>query len=123
MPRTNNAQTKTEEPIVPPVAAEAPETPTTDAASAPTLQVQDLQNLLQVVDYAAEQGAFKGWSTISQVFAVRQKLNAFLQSVAPKTDATESKAESGNLDMGAVTQQPAAKEEKVTKLPRKKKGS
>jgi len=122
MPRTNNTKTKTEEAVTPPSTATETPDANVENGTAPTLQVQDLQNLLQVVDYAAEQGAFKGWNTISQVFAVRQKLNAFLQSIAPKTDAAEPKAESGNLDMGAAAVAPDAKEEKATNLTKKKKG-
>jgi hypothetical protein len=91
--------------------------PAAAETTAPTLQVQDLQNLLQIVDYAADQGAFKGWTTISQVFAVRQKLHAFLQSVAPKTEdaAAETEPEDG------TEQNAVEKSSKVTKMPKKKK--
>jgi hypothetical protein len=63
---------------------------TTDAApeatqpeTAPNLSIADIQNAIRVIDYAAEQGAFKGWNTIEQVLVVRNKLNDFLKVVAP----------------------------------------
>jgi hypothetical protein len=45
---------------------------------APTLGLQDIENTLKIIDFAAEQGAFKGWNTIQQVLAVRGKIAAFL---------------------------------------------
>jgi hypothetical protein len=45
---------------------------------APNLVIQDIENALKIIDFAAEQGAFKGWTTIQQVFAVRGRLAAFV---------------------------------------------
>jgi len=53
----------------------------TDGA-APSISIQDLQNLLVVVDLATSRGAFRG-AELSQVGQVFDKLNTFLQSVAP----------------------------------------
>jgi hypothetical protein len=44
----------------------------------PTLGLQDITNALKIIDFACEQGAFKGWNTIEQVRAVRAKIAAFL---------------------------------------------
>ena len=53
----------------------------TDGA-APSISIQDLQNLLVVIDLATSRGAFRG-AELSQVGQVFDKLNTFLQSVAP----------------------------------------
>ena len=50
---------------------------------APMLSITDIQNAIRVIDYAADQGAFKGWSTIEQVLVVRNRMNEFLIAVAP----------------------------------------
>ncbi len=47
-------------------------------AAPPSIGLADLQNAVKVIDYAAEQGAFKGWTVIEQVIAVRNKINAFV---------------------------------------------
>jgi hypothetical protein len=57
--------------------------PATPEATAPVIQITDLQNAVQIIDYACEQGAFKGWKVIEQVIAVREKLAAFLNAAAP----------------------------------------
>lgn len=41
--------------------------------------IQDIANLVQIIDYAANQGAFKGWDTIRQVIEVRDKAQAFIE--------------------------------------------
>jgi hypothetical protein len=66
----------------------------TVAEEAPiSLSLNDIQNAVKVIDFAAEQGAFKGWKTIEQVLNVRQRLNAFLevaQAAQGETEATET---------------------------------
>ena len=47
------------------------------------LTLNDLKNLLAVVDYAAGQGAFKGWDTIKQVVMVRDRLAQFIVAATP----------------------------------------
>ena len=59
---------------------------------APQITVIDLQNILQVIDVAASRGAFRG-NELTSVGSVRDKLAAFLESVAPKEEATEEPAE------------------------------
>lgn len=60
------------------------------------LSLADIQNAVKVIDYAAEQGAFKGWSVMEQVLVVRNRLNAFLgaaaATVAPEEGDTETAA-------------------------------
>ena len=63
-----------------------------EQAEAPTINLVDIQNAVRVIDFAAEQGAFKGWQTIEQVLAVRNKLNAFVSAVAPAEEVVEEEA-------------------------------
>lgn len=49
----------------------------------PALGLVDIKNAVAVIDYAAEQGAFKGWGTINQVISVRQKLAQFIDAATP----------------------------------------
>lgn len=60
----------------------------------PSLGIQDIKNALSVIDYAAEQGAFKGWGTIEQVIAVRTRLNNFVnfaqQQLSENAEASEA---------------------------------
>jgi hypothetical protein len=55
--------------------------------------IAELKNTLTIIDYAAEQGAFKGWQVINQVLAVRGRVSAFIElsEVAPEpTPAPEA---------------------------------
>ena len=52
----------------------------------PQLSITDLQNLRAIVDVSVKRGAF-GASEISAVGATFDKLNAFLNAVAPQADA------------------------------------
>lgn len=52
--------------------------PAADETAGVPLEISDIANAVQVIDFAADQGAFKGWKTIEQVLHVRQRLNAFL---------------------------------------------
>ena len=54
------------------------------ASDAPALGLVDIKNAIAVIDYAAEQGSFKGWGTIQQVMNVRQKLAAFVEASTPQ---------------------------------------
>jgi hypothetical protein len=53
------------------------------APAAPSIELADLQNAVKIIDYACEQGAFKGWQVIEQVIAVREKIATFLKAAAP----------------------------------------
>ncbi len=82
----------------------------TPETTAPVIQITDLQNAVQIIDYACEQGAFKGWKVIEQVIAVREKLAAFLAAAAP-APAAEPVAEevAAKPAKKAVTKKAAAK--------------
>lgn len=56
--------------------------PVDEAVAAPSLDPADIQNAVAVIDYAAEQGAFRGWGTIEKVLLVRNRLNTFVGAVA-----------------------------------------
>jgi hypothetical protein len=45
-----------------------------------SLNVTDIADAVKVIDYAAEQGAFKGWENIRQIMKVRDRLEAFTVS-------------------------------------------
>lgn len=51
---------------------------TTTATEGEGLGITDLKNVVKIIDHAAEQGAFKSWSIINQVQAVRNKFQAFI---------------------------------------------
>ena len=55
-------------------------------AEAPSLALQDIQNILKIIDFAADQGVFKGWTTIQQVFTVREKVAAFVEFAQTNMD-------------------------------------
>jgi hypothetical protein len=62
-------------------------------ADAPQLNIQDLQNLRAVVDLALRRGAFGG-AEASSVGAVFDRVNAFLNAVAPaQQDTSETPAQ------------------------------
>ena len=54
------------------------------AAPAPELSISDLQNLRAIVDTAARRGAFQA-AEMSAVGAVFDRVNTFLNAVAPAT--------------------------------------
>lgn len=60
---------------------------------APNLSIADIQNAIRVIDFACEQGAFKGWPTIEQVLILRNRLHDFVVSVAPPEATEEATAE------------------------------
>jgi len=62
------------------------------APSGDSISLNDLSVLLTLVDLSAERGTFKG-SELSQVGAVRDKLAAFLSSVAEAQAAAQQVAE------------------------------
>ena len=70
---------------------------------APVIQIADLQNAVQIIDYACEQGAFKGWKVIEQVIAVREKLAAFVAAATPPAPAADA------APADALATKPAAK--------------
>ena len=70
-----------------------------EQTEAPSLGIQDIQNAVRIIDYAADQGAFKGWQTIEQVQNVRNRLAAFTayaesQKQAEDTSSADAPADS-----------------------------
>lgn len=48
----------------------------------PQLNIADIQGAVAAIDYACAQGAYKGWDVVRSVFETREKLAAFVMSVA-----------------------------------------
>jgi hypothetical protein len=44
------------------------------------LTLVDLKNLLIILDYAANNGLFKGWETMKNVISLRERLDAFVKA-------------------------------------------
>jgi hypothetical protein len=66
-----------------------PDTTTAPQAEAPQLTIVDLQNLRAIVDTASRRGAF-GAAELTSVGATFDRLNIFLNSVAPgQADTTQ----------------------------------
>lgn len=61
-------------------------------ASAPELTVTDLQNIRAIIDAASRRGAF-GASEMAAVGTVYNKLDAFLNAVAPAQESEGNTAE------------------------------
>lgn len=64
-----------------------------------SLTLTDIANAVQVIDFAADNGAFRGWETIEKVLSVRQRLNTFLQAAgaaqAESADETSTEVVEG----------------------------
>jgi hypothetical protein len=73
-------------------------TANTDEQSPVVLSVNDIDNAVKIIDYAADQGAFKGWKTVEQVLLVRKRLTNFLDIAA----AAQAQAD-GNATTDAET--------------------
>jgi len=62
----------------------------------PSLTIVDIERALQIIDHAADQGAFKGWGTIESVLLVRTRLADFVtyaKANQPEAPAEETPAE------------------------------
>ena len=80
---------------------------------APSLGIQDIENALKIIDFAADQGTFKGWTTIEQVRTVRDKIALFVtfarDSEAAEAANTPADAETpANEPAATAKAQPAA---------------
>lgn len=67
-----------------------------------SLNLNDLKNAVNVMDYAASQGAFKGWETIKQVMEIRDKFAMFLQS-AEAAEAARVQAQASSAPEAEIT--------------------
>ena len=65
------------------------------------LDIKDIQNVVAIIDYAADQGAFKGWQIINEVAGVRTRLAAFLEVVA---EAQKAQADAAPAPTGPETE-------------------
>ena len=65
------------------------------------LAISDVQNAVKIIDHCAQEGAFKGWETIEQVLAVRNRLVEFLKEVASKDDTSTNEAP-GDFDASSA---------------------
>lgn len=54
------------------------------------LSVGDIENLVKAIDYAAAQGAYKGWDVISEVQGYRNRAVAFILSLQVQVQAHEA---------------------------------
>jgi hypothetical protein len=55
-----------------------------------TITIGDLENVLSIIDYAANQGAFKGWKTMQDVLNVRIKISTFIEEAKASTPVEAS---------------------------------
>ena len=69
--------------------------------AAPSISIQDLQNLLIVVDLATQRGAFRG-PELSQVGALFDKINQFVQSTMP----ADAEGQQSNMQQSAALPAP-----------------
>lgn len=75
-----------------------------ETAAPAELTINDLNAIRTIIDVASTRGAFRG-NELEAVGKTFNKLNAFLESVAPKKEEGENAQESAQTD--AQTQQPA----------------
>jgi ferritin-like protein len=55
-----------------------------------TLFPSDISDAVKIIDYAAEQGAFRGWENIRQILVVRDRLHTFSESVLKAEEKAKS---------------------------------
>lgn len=86
-----------------------------------TISILDLANVVKIIDYAADQGAFKGWTVIEQVAGVRQKINAFVEAAQAAQEAETANTEGGeSVNTDASTEAVPAEAKPVAKKVTKK---
>jgi len=77
------------------------------------LTLVDLKNLLIILDYAANNGLFKGWETMKNVISLRERLDSFIRA--------NEKYENMNTNTGTVTEEKSKESSvKLDKSRRKK---
>ena len=85
---------KKEAEVKAPKATETPSAPTTQAAPAQQavtdLSIGDLKNLATIIDVASTRGAFRA-NEMASVGQVYNRLNSFLDHVAPAKETTTEK--------------------------------
>jgi hypothetical protein len=84
------------------------ETTTTEEQSA-QLQIGDIEAAVKVIDYASEQGAFKGWQVVQEVLVLRNRLVHFVRAVTPpEAEAAEGDAAETTEAAAEVPEAPGA---------------
>lgn len=79
-----------------------------DAAASASINLADLQNVVRVIDHACEQGAFKGWAVINQVFTLRSKIDTFVTASLPPEPEPKARAKPAAKTTAKATK-PASK--------------
>lgn len=64
------------------------------------LNLNDLKNILIIIDHAADNGAFKGWTNIRKVLELRDKLEKFINSVDEKIKDSEKNQQMIERNLG-----------------------
>lgn len=75
------------------------------------LQVTDIENAVKAIDYASEQGAFKGWNTIQEVLNIRNKLVLFLHHAKAEIEAAQAAEAAANGEETGDTAEASAEVE------------
>lgn len=68
------------------------------------LHIGDIEAAVKVIDYASDQGAFKGWPVINDVLAIRNRLVLFLQQVTPVNVATDVPPDTAETPVAPTTE-------------------
>ena len=60
-----------------------------------SLNVTDIADAVKIIDYAAEQGAYRGWDNIRQILVVRDRLDAFVTAASAQVNTAPVLSEAG----------------------------
>lgn len=69
----------------------------TEETQIPSINLQDVAAMLQIIDAAAQRGAFKG-DEFTAVGAVRDKAAAFIEYVRGEAEAAQAQAAEAEVD-------------------------
>lgn len=81
------------------------------------LNIVDIADAVKVIDYAAEQGAYKGWANIRQVIALRDRLEMFV-AAANAAEAASKAPPSPNSVLEVNSSSPVLTEAAERRRPR-----
>ena len=62
------------------------------------LHFTDIADALKSIDHACNEGAYRGWNTIRQVLALRDKLQAFVDAAQVEIEAQQKAKEMEVVD-------------------------
>ena len=57
------------------------------------LNIEDIALAIRVIDYASQQGAFRGWEETAVVMGLRNRLFAFWKAASARTGESENRKE------------------------------